>query len=182
MALSWPTACLHPNHTTSNRWNWARVPSPQRTKPIPPPPPGQPTCIMALLATAALPGLYPAPGACSTSAITALLWSKRMDGATKEYPCKDECGVGCLWAEAAEFIHRGAVRALLHLGPHSLCGHILSYPVYDYLGPCLPSKCAIDTHTHLSYHSDQLFLTTTYLAQTSGPGLYTRAAPVVIHT
>lgn len=119
--------------------------------------PCQPTCIMALLATAALPGLYPAPGACSTSAITALLWSKRMDGATKEYPCKDECGVGCLRAEAAEFIHRGAVRALLHLGAHSLCGHILSHPVYDYLGPCLPSKCAIDTYTHLSYHSDQLF-------------------------
>lgn len=63
------------------------------TKPVLPPP-GQPTCIMALLATAALPGLCPAPGAASTSAITALLWSKRMDGATKEYPCKDECRVG----------------------------------------------------------------------------------------
>lgn len=55
--------------------------------------PAQPTCIMALLATAALPGRSPVPDACSTSVITALLWSNRMDGATKEYPCRG--GGGC---------------------------------------------------------------------------------------
>jgi hypothetical protein len=50
--------------------------------------PVRPTCIMALLATAARPGRSAAPGASNASVITALLWSNRMDGATKEYPCR----------------------------------------------------------------------------------------------
>ena len=46
----------------------------------------QSTCIMTLLANAAGPGRSPAPDASSTSVITALLRSNKMDGATKEYP------------------------------------------------------------------------------------------------
>lgn len=75
----------------SQLWN-PRTQTPRNQLPILAPP----TCIMALLATAARPGRSPAPDASSTSVIiTALLWSNRMEGATKEYPCG---GGGGLWA------------------------------------------------------------------------------------
>lgn len=87
-----------------------------------------PTCIMALLATAALPGLSPAPDTSSTSVITALLWSNRMEGATKEYPCGGQGEAGqerrCIWELEAQVkslegpgavVHTGCVNILLHL-------------------------------------------------------------------
>lgn len=107
-----------------------------------------PTCIMALLATAALPGRSPAPDTSSTSVITALLWSNRMEGATKEYPCggQGEAGQGrtCIWelevqVESPEgpgrsggcflciLVHAGCVNISFHLVLWSLGAMFVPY-------------------------------------------------------
>lgn len=107
-----------------------------------------PTCIMALLATAALPGRSPAPDTSRTSVITALLWSNRMEGATKEYPCggQGEAGQGrtCIWelevqVESPEgpgrsggcflciLVHAGCVNISFHLVLWSLGAMFVPY-------------------------------------------------------
>lgn len=106
-------------HRARSRFPGPRTPLPSQLLP---------TCIMALLATAALPGRSPAPDTSSTSVITALLWSNRMEGATKEYPCGGQGEVGqgrpCIWELEAQVkslegpgavVHTGCVNILLHL-------------------------------------------------------------------